>query len=398
MLSKSSCKLLKLSQRHLFSKRLTHIPQLKWKHNNCVVCNKVEYSTSATTKFGVYDDSEFTDEFGNFDIVDFETSLNKITNDFLVSHGDNPIEKMALDKYWSLIIKDYESKCKFTSAESFQMDSALLDHYFKFVSSTISTNIMASDILSRYINLLTLIKAGSIRDFSIAKGTTDIYQDIDYTDEMNLSINKRFVNVFDSILKILNYVPLTNKSQDIPVHFFYIVYLRFMNELSFQSGLDVRNHQMKVIKFCLAEFLKNKDSSLNKLSDMNLKRFQKVQYSSLSTHLKLDTEDAESIRALQKCIIYRILITQDEKIISNVWDSINFRTGYYKDNIIENWNVFIEQMEKVFMKDKIPMTDAMKVYSSTHLLSMLTEDLITYSENKITEGENLISRLKTLIK
>lgn len=398
MLSNSSYKLLKLSQRHLFSKRFTYVPQVRWTHNKNMICNKVRYSTDAAAKFGVYDDSEFTDEFGNFDVLDFETSLNKITNDFLVSHGDKPIEKKALDKYWSLIIKDYESKCKFTSAESFQMDSALLDHYFKFVSSTASTNIMASDVLSRYINLLTLIKAGSIRDFSIAKGTTDIDKDIGLTDEMNLSINKRFVNVFDSILRILNYVPLTNKSQDIPIHFFYIVYLRFMNELSFQSGLDVRNHQMKVIKFCLAEFLKNKDSSLNKLSDMNMKRFQKLQYSSLSTHLKLDTDDVESIRALQKCIIYRILITQDEKIISNVWDSINFRTGYYKDNIIENWNVFIGQMEKVFVKDQTLMTDAMKVYTSTHLLSMLTEDLITFSENKIPEGENLIKRLKTLIK
>ncbi|SGZ40971.1 uncharacterized protein HGUI_03171 [Hanseniaspora guilliermondii] len=398
MLSKSSYTLIKLSQRHLLSKKFSYIPIVKCSNKSNIIRNKVRYSTDVAGKFGVYDDSEFTDEFGNFEILDFETSLNKITNDFLISHGDKPIEKKALDKYWSLIIKDYESKCKFTSAESLQMDSTLLDHYFKFVSSTASTNLMASDILSRYINLLTLIKAGSIRDFSIAKGTTNIKKDIAFTDEMNLSINKRFVNVFDSVLRILNYVPLTNKSQDIPIHFFYIVYLRFLNELSFQSGLDVRNHQMKVIKFCLAEFLKNKDSSLNKISDINLKRFQKIQYSSLSTHSKTDSDDIESIRALQKCIIYRILITQDEKIISNVWDSINFRTGYYKDNIIENWNIFIEQMEKVFMKDQTPMSDAMKVYASTHLLSMLTEDLITFSENKIPEGKNLIKRLKSLIK
>ena len=398
MLSKFASRAFNFSHRQVLSKNLAFIPQLTSVKPRLSISTTAKYSTKTSEKFGVYDDSEFIDEFGNFEIADFEASLNKITSDFLIAHGDKPIEKKALDKYWGLIIKDYEAKCKFTDAESLKMDTALLDHYYKFVSNTSSSNLLTSDLLSKYINILTLIKAGSIRDFSIAKGTMKILEDQNNIDEMNLSINTRFINVFDTILKILNFVPLTDKSQDIPIHFFYIVYLRFMNELSFQNGSDVRNQQMKVVKFCLNEFLKNKDSSLHKLSNMKVKRFQKIQFSSLSTHSKIDSDDIESIRALQKCIMYRILITQDEKIISNVWDSINFRSGYYKDNIIENWNIFIEQMEKIFLKNKTPMTDPMKVYTATHLLSVLTEDLVTFSEVKIPEGENLILRIKALLK
>lgn len=397
MLFRNAARSLKSSQRQLLFQSLSYEKSATLRQSCYNTFNAAKYSTISSEKTGVYDDSEFLDEFGNFEIVDFESSLNKITNDFLLAHGDKPIEQKALDKYWGLIIKDYESKCKFTDIESYQMETALLEHYYKFVSNTSTSNLLASDILSRYINILTMIKAGSIRDFSITKGTMNLFENEEYVNEMNLSVNIRFTNVFECILKIMNFVPMTEKSQDIPVHFFYIVYLRFMNELPEHVDPAMKDKYMKVVKFCFNEFSKSKDASISTVLNAAVKQYQNIQFSSLSSQTDVD-DNIESTRALQKCIIYRILMTQDDKIISNVWDSINFRTGYYKNNVIENWNVFIEQMEKIFINDNTPMTESMKIYTASHLLAVLTEDLVTFSEVKIPEGESLISRLKALIK
>ena len=113
MLSKFASRAFNFSHRQVLSKNLAFIPQLTSVKPRLSISTTAKYSTNTSEKFGVYDDSEFIDEFGNFEIADFEASLNKITSDFLIAHGDKPIEKKALDKYWGLIIKDYEAKCKF---------------------------------------------------------------------------------------------------------------------------------------------------------------------------------------------------------------------------------------------------------------------------------------------
>ncbi|XBW37216.1 hypothetical protein QEN19_002798 [Hanseniaspora menglaensis] len=334
-------------------------------------------------------------------LLDFESKLNVISGSLLLNADSNQISQDQLNKYWKDLIIVYETECNFYDQECNLMDLIVLRQYLNIGLRTNVFDLKYSDMLSKFIHLITIIKAGTNRDFAIGMNDLKLRQNKQATELMAERVETRLISIFKEFLKFLEFVPLKQTSQDISINFFYIIFLRLLNESENRvtSNGKVTDIKMKMLNFFRSEMSKKKNILQPTPTAENsfMRQLQVNNFNSLSIDENINTWDMDSIRALQKCMIYRVIRTQDPEIISNFWDNFNFRSVFFKNNIMESWFVFIEQMEIIFKRENVTLSPYMKNYIKNELLVTLEHDLISISEMKMKKGQILIGKLNQFV-
>lgn len=370
---------------------------------------KKNYSTN-TGISGKYDaledldDSTFSiiDSSNTERLADFENKVNQISSSLLLNINDSKkFSQDDLNKYWKDLIVEYENSCNFYDSQCDFMDLIVLRQYLNLGLRTNIFELKYSDMLSKFIHLVTIVKAGTNRDFAIELNDLKLRHNKEVLQTINEKVELRLIAIFKEFLKFLEFVPLKRSSHDISINFFLIIFLRLLNEngKTLSRSDKSSNIKLKLLNFLRSEMSKKKNILQPAPSTNNsfLRELQVNNFNSLSIDENVNIWDMDSIRALQKSMIYRVIRTQDPEVISNFWDNFNFRSVFYKNNIIESWYVFIEQMELIFKKENVTMQPYMKNYIKNELLLTLEHDLISISEIKIKKGQNLVDKLNQFI-
>lgn len=387
---------------------ITHA-QIKNIHNVAFLKHtKKYYSTDGiiSNKYESFDDLDdnvfsILDSTNTEKLLDFENQLNKVSSALLLKHNGKDLSQDDVNKYWKDLILEYERSCNFYDSECDSMDLIMIRQYLNIGLRTNIFDLKYSDMLSKFIHLVTIVKAGTNRDFAIGLDDLKLKHDKEISKEINDKVEIRLIALFKEFVTFLEFVPLKKSCQDISVNFFYIIFLRLLNENEKTVLKDSKNSdiKLKLLNFFRSEMSKKK-ITLQPMTSDNSSLFRQVQinnFNSLSIDDNINVWDIESVRALQKCMTYRVIRTQDPEIISNFWDNFNFRSVFYKNNIVESWFVFIEQLELIFNKENVAMTPYMKNYIKNELLLTLEHDLISISEIKIKKGQLLVDKLKQFI-
>ncbi|OBA24851.1 hypothetical protein HANVADRAFT_4334, partial [Hanseniaspora valbyensis NRRL Y-1626] len=189
-------------------KRTLTLKNKSLKFGKYALNNKVNYNFEKYDALEDLDDNTFSivDSSNTERLADFENKVNQLSASLLLNINDSKkISQDDLNKYWKDLIVEYENSCNFYDSQCDFMDLIVLRQYLNLGLRTNIFELKYSDMLSKFIHLVTIVKAGTNRDFAIELNDLKLRHNKEVLQTINEKVELRLIAIFKEFLKFLEF-------------------------------------------------------------------------------------------------------------------------------------------------------------------------------------------------